>query len=81
MTKDPVGIIQKLSNTFVFVKYAIALYQVLFGYIGTIGSANTFFWKMILKKTTEYFSKISFFYLKIESFRLIMENDFIQMAA
>ena len=37
------------------------------------------FWK-ILKKTTEYFL-IFFFYLLVQSFRLIMENNFIQMAA
>ena len=34
-----------------------------------------------LKKTTEYFPKFRFFYLKVQSFRLIMENNFIQMAA
>ena len=33
------------------------------------------------KKTTEYFLKFLFFYLKVQSFRLIMDNDFIQMAA
>ena len=31
-----------------------------------------------LKKTTEYFFK--FFYLKIQSFQLLMENNFAQMA-
>ena len=45
-----------------------------------IGSAKyLFFWKCF-QKTTEYFLKF-FFYLKIQSFRLIMENNFIQMAA
>ena len=34
---------------------------------------NIFFWKM-LKKTTEYFLKF-FFYLKVQSFRLIVENN------
>ena len=40
-----------------------------------------FFWKMLSKKPTEYFFKFFFFYLKVQSFRLIMENNFIQMAA
>ena len=44
------------------------------------GPPNTLFLKMI-KKTTKYFLKNFFFYLKIQSFRLIMENNFIQMAA
>ena len=39
------------------------------------------FWKMPLKKTTEYFLKFLFFYLKVQSFRLAMENNFIQMFA
>ena len=34
----------------------------------------------MLKKITEYFLKF-LFYLKEQSFRLIMENNFIQMAA
>ena len=33
------------------------------------------------KKTTEYFFKFLLFYLKVESFRLLMEKNFIQMAA
>ena len=33
-----------------------------------------------LKKTTEYFQKFIFF-LKVQSFRLIKENNVIQMAA
>ena len=33
-----------------------------------------------LKKTTEYFLKF-LFYLKVQFFRVIMENNFIQMAA
>ena len=32
-----------------------------------------------LKKTTEYFLKF-LFYLKVQSFRLIIENNFIQTA-
>ena len=39
-----------------------------------------FFLENALKKTTEYFLKF-LFYLKVQSFRLIMENNFIQMAA
>ena len=35
---------------------------------------------MLYKKTTEYFLKF-LFYLKVESFRLIMDNNFIQRAA
>ena len=35
----------------------------------------------MLKKTTEYFLNLQIFYLKVQSFRLIMENNFIQMAA
>ena len=37
-----------------------------------------FFWKM-LKKAAEIFSNF-FIYLKVQSFQLIMENNFIQMA-
>ena len=33
------------------------------------------------KKTTEYFRISLFFYFKVQSFRLIVENNFIQMAA
>ena len=40
----------------------------------------TFSFGKCLKKTTEFFSNF-FFYLKVQSFRLIMENNFIQMAA
>ena len=39
-----------------------------------------FFGKRLKKKTTEYFLKF-FFYLKVQYFQLIMENNFIQMAA
>ena len=35
----------------------------------------------VLKKTTEYFLKFLFFHLKVHSLRLIMENNFIQIAA
>ena len=41
---------------------------------------NFFFWKMFWKKLLNIFSNF-FFYLKAQSFRLIMENNFIQMAA
>ena len=39
-----------------------------------------FFWKMLKKKLLNIISNF-FFYLKVQSFRLIMENNFIQMAA
>ena len=44
---------------------------------------NTLLLENVLKKTTEYFLKFLFFYLKVQFFRLIwkMENNFIQMAA
>ena len=45
-----------------------------------IGSAKNFFWKMLKKKLLNIFSNFCF-YLKVQSFRLIMENNFIQMAA
>ena len=53
-------------------------YCLLFAHIQ--GPPNTFFRKM-LKKNYWIFSQISFFYLKVQSFQLIMENNFIQMAA
>ena len=40
-----------------------------------------YFGKCFQEKTTEYFLKFLFFYLKVQSFRLIMENNFIQMGA
>ena len=46
-----------------------------------IGSAKYFsFLANVLKKTTEYFATF-FFYLKVQSVRLTMETNFIQMAA
>ena len=42
---------------------------------------NTFFFGKCFKKTTEYFLKFLFFYLKVQSFRFIRENNVIQMAA
>ena len=39
-----------------------------------------FFWKMLKKKLLNIFSNF-FFYLKIQFFRLIMENNFFQLAA
>ena len=46
------------------------------------GRPNNFFSLAndLKKQATEYFLK-NFFYLKIQYFRLIMENNFIQMAA
>ena len=43
------------------------------------GPPNTFFFVKCLKETTEYFLKF-LFYLKVQSFPFIMENNFIQMA-
>ena len=43
------------------------------------GPPSTFFLENALKKTTKYFLKF-LFYLKVQSFRLIMENNFIQIA-
>ena len=40
---------------------------------------NSLFLENALKTTTEYFLK-SLFYLKVQSFRLIMENNFIHSA-
>ena len=40
-----------------------------------------FFGKYFKLLTSEYFLKFLFFYLKVQSFRLIMENNWIQMAA
>ena len=45
------------------------------------GSAKYFFFENALKKTTAYVLKFLFFYLKVQSFRLIMENNIILMAA
>ena len=45
-----------------------------------IGPPNTSFLQNTLKKLLNIFSNF-FFYLKVQSFWLIMENNFIQMAA
>ena len=48
-----------------------------------VGKSNTgsfFFFENALKKLRNIFANF-FFYLKVQSFRLIMENNFIQMAA
>ena len=46
-----------------------------------MGSAKyLFFLENVLKKLLNIFSNF-FLYLKVQSFRLIMENNFIQMAA
>ena len=46
---------------------------------------QSFFWKFFKNCKFLYsywiFSQICFFYLKVQSFRLIMENNFIQMVA
>ena len=44
------------------------------------GSIKYIFLESALKKKTEFFSNF-FFYLKVQSFRLIMGNNFIQLAA
>ena len=45
------------------------------------GPPNTFFLENAFKKkTTEDFLKFLFFYLKVQFFRLIRENNFIQIA-
>ena len=45
------------------------------------GPPNTFFLENVLKKILlNIFSNI-FFYLKVQSFQLIMENNFMQIAA
>ena len=48
--------------------------------ISTTGSAKYLFLWKTLKKLLNIFSNF-FFYLKVQSFRLTMENNFIQMAA
>ena len=45
-----------------------------------LGSAKYTFFEKCLKKMLDIFSNL-FFYLKVQSFRLIIENNFIQMAA
>ena len=45
------------------------------------GPPNTFLFGKSFKKNYWIFSQFLFFYLKVEFFRLIMENNFIQMAA
>ena len=52
-----------------------------FFYIGSAKYLFFFFFENALKKTTEYFLKFLFFYLKVQASRLTMENNFIQMAA
>ena len=46
----------------------------------SIRSAKYLFFENALKKVLNIFSNF-FFYLKVQSFRLIMENNFIQIAA
>ena len=55
--------------------------QALWLYTDIKGSPNNFFFlENSLKKLLNIFLNF-FFYLKIQSFRLIMDNNFIQMAA
>ena len=61
------------GNAFVY----IYIYVCIFVYTGS--AKYRFFWKMLLKKLLNIYS--NFFYLKVQSFRLIMENNFIQVAA
>ena len=50
-------------------------------YLFTIGSAKYLFsGKCFKRKLLNIFSNFFFFYLKVQSFRLIMKNNFIQMA-
>ena len=46
-----------------------------------IGFAKCLFFGKCFKKTTVYILKFMFFNLKIQSFGLIMENNFLKMAA
>ena len=46
-----------------------------------VSSAKYLFLENALEKTIEYFLKFLFFYLNVQSFRLIVKNKFIQMAA
>ena len=57
----------------------IYIYYIIYIYIYIQSPPNTFFWKMH-KKLLNIFSNF-FTYLKVQAFRLIMENNFIQMAA
>ena len=58
-----------------------SLYAVTKSLFTHTGSAKYLFLrKCFEKKNTEYFLKF-LFYLKVQSFRLIMENNFIQMVA
>ena len=45
------------------------------------GPPNTFFLENAFKKKLLNIFSNSFLYLKVQSFQLIMENNFIQMAA
>ena len=61
------------SNYFVMLKQMTCLNQHF--YIGSV--KYLFFW---FTKNYWIFSQISLFYLKVQSFRIIMENNFIEMA-
>ena len=52
-----------------------------FLFVLCIGSVKYLFFENVLKKKLLNIFSNFFFYLKVESFRLIMENNFIQMAA
>ena len=62
---------QLLVKQVLVVFFALLLYRV--------RQISFFFLENALKKTTEYFLKF-LFYLNVQSFRLIMEKNFIQMA-
>ena len=76
------------SNTFFFGKCFINWVSKTLGYElaingfkkHNIGSPNTFCLENALKKLLNIFSNF-FFYLKVQYFRLIMENNFMPMAA
>ena len=53
----------------------------IFIYTYTGSAKYLIFLENLKKKTTEYFLKFLFFYFKVQSFQLIMEKSFIQMAA
>ena len=51
-------------------------------YMYVQGPTSKFIFRKCFKKPAEYFLNFFFFFnLKVQSFRLIMENNFIQMAS
>ena len=71
----------QLIRIFFFIKVQL-FFSFLFCSCCFTGSAkyNFFFWILLKKKLLNIFSNF-FFYLKVRSFGLIIENNFIQMAA